>query len=133
MTETGDGTSDRGVVLEVGALVLLTLGSLVSWVGWVGGVLLLWTSNRWTRRDKLLGTLVLPGGLLPAWEFAHGPATTTCVVLGQGPAGRVDPGAGSCDAMPFPLPVMLLVQVVLVLAPLVTVALLGWRVRRTTG
>ncbi len=133
MTEAGDGTTGRGIVLEVGALVLLTLGSLVSWVGWVGGVLLLWTSDRWTRRDKLLGTLVLPGGLLPAWAFARGPATTTCVSLVTGSGASTTSTPRTCDPMPFPLPVMVLVQVVLVLAPLVTVAVLGWHVRRTTG
>ena len=76
MTDAGDGTTDRGIALEIGAQVLLTLGSVVSWVGWLGGVLLLWTSDRWTRRDKLVGTLVLPGGLAAAWWFARGPATT---------------------------------------------------------
>jgi hypothetical protein len=60
MTETGDGTSDRGVVLEMGALVLLTLGSLVSWVGWVGGVLLRERCERANVRDHAarLGTFV---------------------------------------------------------------------------
>lgn len=30
-------------------------------VGWVVGVVLLWASKTWTRRDKLIGTLVFPG------------------------------------------------------------------------
>jgi hypothetical protein len=127
MTEAGDGTTGRGAVSRW-ALVLLTLGSLVSWVGWVGGVLLLWASDRWTRRDKLLGTLVLPGGLLPAWAFARGPATTTCVSLVTGSGASIP---RTCDPMPLPLPMMVLAQTVLVLAPLVVVAVLGWRVRRT--
>jgi len=32
-------------------------------VGWVVGVVLLWRSRAWTTTDKLIGTLVLPGGL----------------------------------------------------------------------
>src|SRR5439155_820822 len=32
-------------------------------VGWLAGVVLLWSSSLWTRRDKLIGTLVIPGGL----------------------------------------------------------------------
>ena len=125
MTDAGDGTTDRGIALEIGALVLLTLGSVVSWVGWLGGVLLLWTSDRWTRRDKLVGTLVLPGGLAAAWWFARGPATTTC-------AGIAAPGQRSFSCPdPFPPPVMVLVSLTLVLAPLAAAAWLGWRVRRT--
>jgi uncharacterized Tic20 family protein len=30
---------------------------------WVLGVVLLWRSRAWTTRDKLIGTLVVPGGL----------------------------------------------------------------------
>jgi hypothetical protein len=30
---------------------------------WVVGVVLLWRSRAWTLRDKLIGTLVVPGGL----------------------------------------------------------------------
>jgi hypothetical protein len=130
VTTAGDGTAEHGIVLEVGALLLLTLGSLVSWVGWVGGVLLLWTSQRWTRRDKLLGSLVLPGGLAPAWWFAHGPATVICTQVVAGDAAPTPSGA-SCSPMPFPLPVMLAVQLALVLAPLGVAAWLGWRLRRT--
>jgi hypothetical protein len=130
VTEAGDGTAERRVVLEVGALVLLTLGSLVSWVGWVGGVLLLWTSDRWNRRDKVLGSLVLPGGLAAAWWFARGPATVTCTQLAVGDVPASPIGA-SCSPMPFPLPVMLAVQLALLLAPLGVAAWLGWRLRRT--
>jgi uncharacterized membrane protein len=47
---------------EVSAIVLLLLGGFVV-VGWIVGVILLWISERWTLRDKLIGTLVVPGGL----------------------------------------------------------------------
>ena len=127
MAETG-GTADRGLVLEAGALVLLTLGSLLSWVGWAGGVLLLWTSDRWSRPDKLLGTFVLPGGLIPALLFARGPATTTCTGITR--AG-VSARPLSCDPLPWPVPVMWVAMVVLVLVPVVMAAVLGLRARRT--
>jgi len=39
------------------ALVLLPLV-------WPVGVILLWLSKAWNRRDKLIGTLLLPGGLI---------------------------------------------------------------------
>ncbi|GAA3589966.1 HAAS signaling domain-containing protein [Kribbella ginsengisoli] len=44
------------------ALLLLALGGLVFLFGWVIGVVLLWTSDRWTRNEKCLGTLIWPFG-----------------------------------------------------------------------
>jgi uncharacterized membrane protein len=50
---------------EVGALILLPIGGVVvPVVGWIVGVILLWSSHLWTTRDKLAGTLLFPGGLL---------------------------------------------------------------------
>jgi len=50
---------------EVAALLLLPFGGFLYLVGWIAGVALLWTSDRWTSTEKLLGTLVLPFGYLP--------------------------------------------------------------------
>jgi hypothetical protein len=52
-------------------IVWLLFGCLVFGVGWLVGVNLLWRSPTWTRSEKLLGTLVLPGGLL--WAFSLAP------------------------------------------------------------
>jgi hypothetical protein len=49
---------------EWAAICLLLFGFIVTGVGWLVGVVLLWRSRAWTVRDKLIGTLVLPGGLL---------------------------------------------------------------------
>ena len=49
--------------LEAAALVLLLIGGFLFLVGWIVGVVLLWMSPRWTVREKILGTLVWPGGL----------------------------------------------------------------------
>jgi len=48
---------------EIAAIVLLLVGGFVFIVGWLVGAVLLWTSRIWTLRDKLIGTLVVPGGL----------------------------------------------------------------------
>ncbi len=48
---------------EWAAVFLLLFGFIAAGVGWVVGVVLLWRSRAWTTRDKLIGTLVLPGGL----------------------------------------------------------------------
>lgn len=49
---------------EVLALTLIALGGFVLLAGWVVGAVLLWTSDRWTRREKWLGTLVWPFGFV---------------------------------------------------------------------
>jgi hypothetical protein len=52
---------------EVGALILLPFGGLlVPVVGWFAGVVLLWVSDAWTTRDKVIGTLLPPGGVSSA-------------------------------------------------------------------
>jgi hypothetical protein len=64
------GSRGARVLGRVGARELLTVvllvvgGVLVPLVGWIVGVVLLWASEVWTRRQKLLGTFVIPGGLL---------------------------------------------------------------------
>jgi len=51
---------------ELAAVVTLLIGGVVvPVVGWLVGVVLLWASPRWRFGDKLLGTLIWPGGL--AW------------------------------------------------------------------
>jgi hypothetical protein len=47
-------------LVEIGALALTPLI-------WPVGVILLWASNAWNVRDKLIGTLVPPGGLLASY------------------------------------------------------------------
>jgi len=49
---------------EVAAILLLLFGLLAVGFGWLAGVLLLWASPRWTVREKVVGTLVLPGGVV---------------------------------------------------------------------
>ena len=48
---------------EVFAVALLLGGVFLFGIGWILGLILLWSSPRWTVREKLVGTFVLPGGL----------------------------------------------------------------------
>ena len=60
-------TAPRRGWLESAAIVLLLVGGFLGGFGWLAGVALLWMSDVWRVRDKVIGTLVLPGGLaLPA-------------------------------------------------------------------
>ena len=56
--------AERRGTREWVAIFLLLFGFVAAGVGWVVGVVLLWRSRAWTTRDKLIGTLVLPGGLV---------------------------------------------------------------------
>ena len=76
-------------LLEIGALVLTPLL-------WPAGVILLWASPAWTTREKLIGTLVPPGGywlLLPllwlgTWLAITPAGGRGCVTSGTGQAAR---------------------------------------------
>lgn len=54
---------ERRGVREWAAIFLLLFGFFAAVVGWIVGLVLLWSSQAWTTRDKIVGTLVLPGGL----------------------------------------------------------------------
>jgi hypothetical protein len=44
-------------------IALLLVGGFAFSFGWLVGAVLLWLSDAWTIREKLVGTLVVPGGL----------------------------------------------------------------------
>jgi len=66
--------------LELLAIPLLLVGGVVIPVaGWVLGAVLLWLSRCWSVRDKLLATLLVPGGLLAAVVLPfYGTSVETC-------------------------------------------------------
>jgi hypothetical protein len=43
---------------------LIIFGPVASGLGWIAGVLILWTSPTWSRRDQLIATFVPPAGLV---------------------------------------------------------------------
>jgi hypothetical protein len=79
---------------EVWAQILLLFGALLAGIGWIIGLVLLWTSRRWTTRDKVIGTLVIPGGIMGAFMvFGLGAATVSC--SGSSNASMVCQGGSS--------------------------------------
>jgi len=48
---------------EWAAIILILFGGFIFGLGWVAGLVLLWSSRAWTALDKWIGTLVVPGGL----------------------------------------------------------------------
>jgi hypothetical protein len=114
------------------AVVLLPLGGFLVGVGWVVGEILLWSSPRWTTRDKWIGTLVIPGGIATAVFAFLATALATgskCVSTSYAPA-RTDVtthcsgGAGTgIDVL------MILMLTVLVIAPIISAVYLACRAR----
>jgi uncharacterized membrane protein len=115
--------------LEIAAVVFLLIGGLViPLVGWFVGVVLLWVSSAWTPRDKLIGTLVVPGGLaLPAWLFFFGVGSSSVCTTGPGGSGTV-----CSHETVIGTPVVLLTTT-LVIAPILTAIYLIRRVRGSRG
>jgi hypothetical protein len=112
------------------ALVLLPVGGLIlPFAGWFVGVVLLWSSHAWRTRDKLLGTLVLPFGLLPAF-LVLGMAGLEGQVCSsrQAPDGRI---TQSCTGGPTTLEAVSFWALVafMVIAPILTAIHLGRRLR----
>jgi hypothetical protein len=113
---------------DVGAVTLLLLGGFLAGIGWVVGVVLLWTSTRWTRTEKLIGTLILPGGI------AGGLLTFASATSGS--YGRCD-GTGHCVTIHTgwnpPGWLAATTVVVVLLAPAATAVFLVNRARQHPG
>lgn len=112
----------RGGAMEGIAIAALLVGGVVVPVlGWILGVILLWASSVWSVRDKILGTLVLPGGFVaPAYFAFFAVGVSRCV-------------GGSCsgdDRVFFP-PVAVLLLPLLVLAPVAVAIYLGRKAFRS--
>ena len=125
--------------LEIAAIVLLLIGGIViPFFGWVIGVVLLWVSNAWNVRDKVIGTVFVPGGLaLSAFLLFYAASRS-----GGGSLGTIcqtdratgqqinchEPSTSVTDAgSTHFLGILLLIGIVV--APIVTTAYLGYRLR----
>ena len=121
----------RSRALEISTLVLLLVGGVVlPVIGWLIGVVLLWVSDAWDRRDKLIGTLIVPGGLLLPVALltmatsAGGGCSTPVPTSGTPEAAACIDGSGGINVL------SLIGVTVLLLAPVVTTAYLARRLKR---
>jgi hypothetical protein len=65
---------------EKSTILLLLFGAILWGFGWLVGVVLLWSSPRWRLRERLLGTLIWPGGMLAVFLLVVLPGKTeSCV------------------------------------------------------
>jgi AcrR family transcriptional regulator len=116
--------ADRRGVHEWAAIFLLLFGGFLFFVGWIGGLVLLWSSRAWNTRDKLIGTLIVPGGL----------ATVLPLMLIVGTTQRctsLNGGIQHCTPGPSTIHQILSIALVafLVLGPICTSVYLARRAR----
>ena len=130
----GVAEKKRAGAVEVGALILLPIGGIViPVVGWIIGVVLLWVSDAWSTRDKLIGTLVPPGGFVGAffmWVVAAQQSIAprcTKVFDAQGQAVSTACSGGGTSVGDV---LLIVLAVALAIAPMVTVVYLATRIRR---
>jgi hypothetical protein len=84
--------SDRRGAQEWAAIFLLLFGGFLFFVGWIVGLVLLWSSRAWNTRDKLIGTLIVPGGLATVLaSLVLVGSVQTCTSFDGGPQ-RCSPG-----------------------------------------
>jgi uncharacterized membrane protein len=119
---------------EIGALILLPFGGFIlPAFGWFAGVVLLWVSDAWNTRDKVIGTLVLPGGFAVPFfllVFVGGGSGSNgggCVIPFGGPTTCTGGGTAVWRIVQIALFALLL------LAPLVVDGYLIWRLRKRTA
>lgn len=95
----------RTGTLEIIAVMLLLFGAVVvPFVGWFAGMVLLWASATWTFREKLLGTLVVPGGLVTPFLFATLGVAGDCYAEG----GSLVEVGGDGSAAPVEVPAQIM-------------------------
>jgi hypothetical protein len=105
-------------------LLLLIGGLIIPVVGWLVGAIMLWISRVWTWRQKLAGTLLVPGGL---------GSLTLWALLGAHSACSSPPGTNNhCGGAPSRLPDVVLISLLAfgAVASIATVVYLGRQVRR---
>lgn len=127
--------------LEIAALILLLIGGIViPFFGWVIGVVLLWVSNAWNVRDKVIGTVFVPGGLALSVFLLLYAASSSGEGASFGTLCQTDPatqqqinchrlGSGVSSAESTTEVLGLLLLIVIVVAPIITTAYLGYRLR----
>lgn len=110
----------RGIGLEIGAVVMLTAGSLIPVIGWLVGVVLLWSSGVWRRSEKILGTLVFPGGPGVALLLVSLPTQSCSETTVSG--GQVSTSAAVCTGIAVSpwlgIPILLLALIGSVVVPI---------------
>jgi hypothetical protein len=126
------------------AVIALLIGGFVFCVGWFVGAVMLWTSNTWSVKDKVVATLLVPGGLVAALlvlvSGGFAVSETSCVsdpvrVSATAPTGTATSVGHHCTTSGAGTGVMVVgyfVLAVSILGPLYTTAMLVRAARRVS-
>jgi hypothetical protein len=135
LSRPADGSGPRPGVLETIAMILLLIGGFFAGVGWLVGVILLWLSPRWRLSDKLLGTLVWPGGVASLVLLAGFGLVVPTSVSCDSAASLWGGGCAATPGLPSWLTTALLVAVaaVLIAGPILVAIRLVRQARRWPG
>jgi hypothetical protein len=139
----GRWTVLRTPVFEMAAVTLLLVGGFAYGAGWIVGVVMTWSSTRWSVLDKVIGTLVWPGGLASlvllegvttGGEVCTYPVEPSAAPSSPAPGVGAPPGDAvpTCETWGFVPPVWVgtTILVILVVAPFVVAFHLLRRARR---
>jgi hypothetical protein len=90
---------------ELIAVGLLTVGSALFWPLWLLAMVVVWGATGWARRERLVATLVFPGGTAGALVFTYWMCRLTAFSCSSGSSGMTDglgglPIPGSVKAIP---------------------------------
>jgi HAAS len=80
---------------------LIIFGPVASGLGWIAGMLILWTSPTWSRRDQLIATFVPPAGLVAGFFSLVAALRAAAGCPGHVPALHA---AAGCTTKGFTLP-----------------------------
>ncbi len=123
----------RAGPIEIFALIGLLIGGFLFVVGWFVGLVFLWVSDAWTTGEKLVGTLLVPGGLVPAFLIgtgALGGYSETCAATGDPATGAelsmVCTGGPSLAARIF----WIALSVICIVGPFFTTIFLARRMKK---
>ncbi|MBI1758692.1 MAG: hypothetical protein HYR62_05650 [Actinobacteria bacterium] len=128
-----------GTGLEIATVGMFAVGSLaglaiptVGLLGWIVGVVLLWTSRQWRRPEKTVGTASVFGAVgLAVLVGALSPQS--CTASQSGVAGQpATPAAEQCTGGVLPGTVGFVLYLGLLITPVVASLVLLRRVRRRT-
>jgi hypothetical protein len=118
----------RPGLLEIAAVILVPFF-------WPVGVILLWMSPAWRWPDKLIGSLVPPGGYLAVFFVGAAVATihsgtgSTCVSVAQATAQAIQSSCQGSPPSPLETAGSVLLALLFYALPLITAGYLGVRLR----
>jgi hypothetical protein len=121
---------------EWAAIVLLPLGGFVFGVGWIAGLVLLWSSRVWTLRQKVIGTLIVPGGIaaiLPVLFLSGVGPKSRCASFARRNGGVLFPGSRHCVSVGGPSSLHVLLAGLLVALVVVGPILVAAHLARSAG